>query len=121
MYKSVGNTEKGETCQEYIDQCTTKLEEADLKSEADELFNEAVTYMDQEQYEQAKTTFQEALVKYEELGDQSRAETCTQNIALCDAEMKDEGQDQDGGTCTGTILLVLLCIGSMGTSYRKCA
>jgi tetratricopeptide (TPR) repeat protein len=119
MYKSVGYTEMAEECQEYIDQCITKLEEVDLKSEADALFDEAVTYMDQGQYEQAKTTFQEALLKYEELGDQSRAEECTQNIALCDAEMKDEGEEQDGGTCTGTILLVLLCIGGVGTGYRK--
>lgn len=117
MYKSAGNIDKGVECQDYIDRCTSFIEHAALRTGADTLFNDGLSYMEQNQYEQAKTAFEQALVTYEELGDEIKAEECRQQIIICEDAMS--GGDQNGGSCAGTILLVLMVIGGVGISLRR--
>lgn len=119
MYKSTGNSDKSEECQGYIDRCTSFMEDTALRSEADALFNEGVSYMEQSNYEGAKAAFEQALVKYEEVGDELKAEECRQKIALCENAVKGEGGEQDGGSCAGTILLFCMVTGGLGISLKR--
>lgn len=99
-YNSVNNSAKVSECRDYIDTCTQYMEQAQSRAEAEALFNEGVTYFNQEQYEEAQTTFDEALIIFTELGDEEKAEECREWIASCEEAGK--------GSCLGTVLISLI-------------
>jgi tetratricopeptide (TPR) repeat protein len=99
-YNSVNDSAKVSECRDYIDTCTQYMEQAQSRAEAEALFSEGVIYFEQEQYEEAKTTFEEALIIFTELGDEEKAEECTERIASCEEAGK--------GSCLGTVLISLI-------------
>lgn len=100
QYTSVNNSAKVSECQDYIDTCTHYMEQAQSRADAEALFNEGVTYFQQEQYEEAKTKFEEALALFTELGDEKKIEECKEWIASCEEEGK--------GFCLGTVMISLI-------------
>lgn len=118
LYKSLGDTEKVDECQGYMDQCAQFAAEKELRNEAEALFNEGVTYLEQLQYEEAKSKFEEALAKYTELGDEEKIQECKEQIASCEEEPKSEKgeesdqSDEDTGPCMGSSFVVLILLAS---------
>ena len=112
MYSSVNDSAKVSECQDYIDECTHFLEQAQLRVKAEGFFNEGVTYFQQEQYEEAKIKFEEALAIFEELGDEEKIEECKEWIGSCDEAGK--------GSCVGTAMISLLVMwGSAILCWKK--
>ena len=111
-YNSVNDSAKVSECQDYIDKCTHYIEQAQLGADAEALFNEGVTYFQQEQYEEAKAKFEEALAIFIELGDEEKIEECKEWIASC--------EEADKGFCLGTVMISLIVMwGSVILSWRK--
>ena len=98
-YNSVNDSAKASECQDYIDECTQYVEQAQSRADAEVLFNEGVTYFQKEQYEEAKAKFEEALAIFTELGDEEKIEECKKQIASCEEAGK--------GFCLGTVMILL--------------
>jgi tetratricopeptide (TPR) repeat protein len=112
IYNSVNNSAKASECQDYIDTCAHNLEQAQLRVKAEALFNEGVNYFQQEQYEEAKTKFEEALTIFTELGDEEKIEECKEQITSCEEAGK--------GFCLGTVMVSLIVIwGSLILCWKK--
>ena len=114
MFEALGNTEKTSECQNYIDQCDQFEAERKLKSEAQSSFNKGVGLFEQQQYEEAKSAFEEALAKYTDLGDEEKIRECEEWITSCEEAMTGEPEEEeeepedDGGLCIGSSLIVLI-------------
>lgn len=111
MYVSVDNVEKVNECRDLMDQCTQLIEQEQTREEADNLVEEGVTYFEQEQYEKAKTTFEEALAKYTEIGDEEKVAECQEWVRSCEEELK--------GFCTGSSLILMALFGAVLVSVFK--
>jgi tetratricopeptide (TPR) repeat protein len=112
LYQAQEQSEKVDLCQQYIDMCTEVLEESQKRSEADALFQEGVSYFEQEEYGLAKEKFEGALSLYEELDDEEKVQECRDRIASCEEQ---EGKsEEEGGFCLGSCFLLLLILGALG-------
>lgn len=111
MYVSVDNVEKVNECRDLMDQCTQFIEQEQTREEADNLVEEGVTYFEQEQYEKAKTTFEEALAKYTEIGDEQKVAECQEWVRSCEEELK--------GFCMGSSLVSMALFGAVLVSVFK--
>lgn len=111
MFLSAGDSAQADECQDFIDQCIQLLEEEKIRDEAGQLFNEGVDYFDQQQYEEAKTKFEEALAKYTELQDEEKMQECQDWIDSCEKELK--------GSCLGSSLILAALLGASLISMLK--
>ena len=127
MYTSLGDSEKADECQEYIDKSTTFAEQEQTRSEAEALFSEGESYFGQQLYEDAKAKFEEALAKYTELGDEEKINECNERISSCEQALTGEGEEdveegdggEDGGSCVGTSLIVMILLGAALVSMMR--
>jgi hypothetical protein len=118
MYVSTENIERVNECRDLMEQCTQLIEQEQIREEAETLREEAetlvkegVTYFEQEQYEKAKTTFEEALAKYTELKDEEKIAECQEWIRFCEEELK--------GFCMGSSLIFMALFGAVLVSVFK--
>jgi tetratricopeptide (TPR) repeat protein len=111
MYVSIDNVEKVNECRDFMDQCTQLMEQELIREEADNLVKEGITYFEQEQYEKAKTTFEAALAKYTELGDEEKIAECQDWIHSCEEELK--------GFCMGSSLIFIALFSAVFVSVFK--
>jgi len=110
-YNSVNDSAKASECQDYIDECTHYVGQAQKRADAEALFNEGVTYFQQEQYEEAKAKFEEALTIFTELGDEEKIEECKEQIASCEEAGK--------GSCLGTVMISLIVMWGSVMCWKK--
>ncbi|KYK32681.1 MAG: hypothetical protein AYK18_15545 [Theionarchaea archaeon DG-70] len=101
LFQSI-NSRRSEDCASLIQECTTKIEgiteqetaealeeeQERVQEWADELFNEGMTSFDQEEYNAAKTKFEEALGLFTELEDEEKIAECREQIASCDEALE---------------------------------
>lgn len=116
-YLSAGNSEKADECQTYIETCDQSLEQGQQKTDADALFDEGIDLFDQQQYEDAKAKFEEALAAYTDLGDEEKVQECKDWISSCEEQMG--GEEDGGGTCMGSGLIVLAFLGAALTKELR--
>lgn len=107
-YRALNNFTKVSECQGYIDRCNQYLEEEQLKADrAEALFDEGVSYFEQEQYDLARIKFEEALTLFVELGDEEKIGECEEWIISCEQELEKE----NGGFCMGSSLIIIIILG----------
>lgn len=111
MYVSMEDVEKVNECRDFMDQCTQLIEEEQVRIEAETLFEEGITHFEQEQYEKAKTTFEEALAKYTELEDEQKVVKCQEWIRFCEEELK--------GFCMGSSLIFMALFSVLVSVFKS--
>jgi tetratricopeptide (TPR) repeat protein len=117
LYQAQEQSEKVDLCQQYIDMGTGFLEEMQKRSDADALFQEGISYFEQEEYALAKEKFEAALSLYEELDDDEKVQECRDRIASC--EEQDGKSEEEGGFCLGSWFLLLLVLGMAGLNKKS--
>jgi hypothetical protein len=109
MYRSISNFGKVSECLNFINQCNQHLEKEQLKADkAETLLNEGVTYFEHQQYDLARTKFEDALTLFTELGDEDQVKECEKWIAS--SEEKEQKERENGGFCTGSSLIILILL-----------
>ncbi|MBU7014853.1 MAG: tetratricopeptide repeat protein, partial [Theionarchaea archaeon] len=105
LYRSQGESEKAELCQQYSDMCSGFIEEQRKREEANRLLGEGIAYSEQGDCGLAVEKLEQALSLYEELGDEEKAQECTDRIQSCEGQ--EEEESEDGGFCLGSTFILL--------------
>jgi tetratricopeptide (TPR) repeat protein len=112
LYLTIEETEKADECQEYMAQCTDYQKKEELTAEAEQLLQEGIDHYEQGLYEEAETTFNQALEKFQEVGDEEKVQECQQWIESCGSQ-KEEEPPESTGFCLGSFLIVFLQAGTI--------
>ena len=81
LYKFIKDTEREAACTEMVNQC---IRIGEVEKEADELFEQGVTYYENQVYTEAVKSFTKARAMYEEIGDTAKVTACDEWILTCD-------------------------------------
>lgn len=101
LFQSI-NSRRSEDCASLIQECNAQTEreteqeaiealeeeQERVREWAEESFSEGMTSFDQEEYNAAKTKFEEALGLYTELGDEEKISECREQIASCEEKLE---------------------------------
>ncbi|MBU7037366.1 MAG: Gldg family protein [Theionarchaea archaeon] len=123
LYDEINDAAGSQKAQDMIDACMKAVD-------ADIALKEGIEYLELQDYESAKASFEKALALYRDLGDEERIRECEEWISTCEQEQEQEqekgGEQQEqqeepevDGPCLGTLILAGLIVTGIFVGMRK--
>jgi tetratricopeptide (TPR) repeat protein len=119
LFEEIHDAAGSQKAQAMIDLCMKARD-------ADTALKEGMGYVELQDYENAKTSFEKALALYRELGDEEKASECEEWITTCEQELEKAKEPQEepeepgeNGFCLGTVILAGLMILGFSTRMRR--
>lgn len=111
LFDEIGDTEKSNDMQEWIDKCTAYKVAKENFEEGIDLFEDAATTNDYQEaidkYEEARSYFERARVEFDRAEDETKAKECETLIEQCDKEIDNL---KGVGTLRGRLIYIMVAI-----------